>query len=80
MMLHSERPPELAAPTVVPRQAVQFLRARAGRLRGIAGAAPTAISDRLRRMADEFEARADELERADTDDSGQDRRVPGTPR
>ena len=77
MIPRSERPPELAAPTVAPRQAVQFLRARANRLRGIAGTAPTAISDRLRRMADEFEARADELEKAETTsgDTGSDRRV-----
>jgi hypothetical protein len=32
-------------------------------LRGIAGTARTAISDPLRRLADEMEARADELER-----------------
>ena len=44
-------------------QTVEFLRARAGRLRGIAGTARTAISDPLRRLADEMEARADELER-----------------
>jgi hypothetical protein len=48
---------------VAPEQAVQFLRARAERLRGIAGTARTAISDPLRRLADEMEARADALER-----------------
>ena len=82
MMSRSEGPPELAAPTVAPRQAVQFLRARASRLRGIAGTARTAISDRLRTMADEFEARADALEKAETTggDNGSNRRVAGMAR
>ena len=54
------------------RQEVQFLRARARRLREIAGTARTALSDPLRIMVDEMEARADELERAYAacDDSG----------
>ena len=42
---------------------VDFLRARARRLRDIAGTARTAISDPLRKQADEAEARADDLER-----------------
>ena len=71
-MLHSERRPQLA----------EFLRARAGRLRGIAGTARTAISDPLRVLADEMEARAVELEKAYTpsDDNGQDRRAARTSR
>ena len=56
-------------------QEVQFLRARASRLREIAGTARTALSDPLRMMVNELEARADELERAykPGDDSCQDR-------
>jgi hypothetical protein len=45
------------------RQEAQFLRARASRLRDIAGAAQTALSDQLRMIAGELEARAGELER-----------------
>lgn len=54
------------------RQEVQFLRARARRLREIAGTARTALSDPLRVIGDELEARADVLERAYAacDDSG----------
>ena len=71
-MLHSERRPQLA----------EFLRARAGRLRGIAGTARTAISDPLRVLADEMEARAVELEKAHmpSDDNGQDGRAARTSR
>jgi hypothetical protein len=71
-MLQSERRPQIA----------EFLRARAGRLRGIAGTARTAISDPLRVLADEMEARAVELEKAYTpsDDDGQDRRAARTSR
>ena len=77
MTLHRDRRLELAEPEVRSGQALRFLRARAARLRGIAGIATTAISDRLRRMADEFEARADELEKAEitSGDTGSDRRV-----
>jgi hypothetical protein len=46
------------------RQEVQCLRARATRLREIARTARTALSDPLRMMVDEMEARADELEKA----------------
>src|SRR5258707_12983742 len=72
VMLHYERRPRLA----------EFLRARAGRLRGIAGTARTAISDPLRVLADEMEARAEQLEKADTpsDDNGEDRRAARTSR
>ena len=54
------------------RQEAQFLRARARRLLEIAGSARTALSDQLWRLADELEARADELEKvyALSDDSG----------
>jgi hypothetical protein len=71
-MLHYERRSQLA----------EFLRARANRLRGIAGTARTAISDPLRVLADEMEARAVELEKAYTpsDDNGQDRRAARTSR
>jgi hypothetical protein len=53
-------------------QTIEFMRARARRLRDIAGTARTAISDPLRMLADDLETRADELERAYTpsDDSG----------
>jgi hypothetical protein len=63
-------------------QVAEFLRARAARLRGIAGTARTAISDPLRVLADEMEARAVELEKAYTpsDDNGQDRRAARTSR
>ena len=46
------------------RQEVEFLRARARRLREIAGTARTALSDPLRIIVGEMEARADELEKA----------------
>jgi hypothetical protein len=46
------------------RREAFFLRARASRLREIAGTARTALSDQLRVMAEEQEARADELDRA----------------
>jgi len=59
---------------VGPEQAVQFLRARAERLRGIAGTARTAISDPLRRLADEMEARADELEMGARAGAGEEER------
>ena len=45
------------------RQEVRFLRERARRLREMAEAHQTALSDQLRMMAHELEARADELER-----------------
>ena len=45
------------------RQEIQFLRDRARRLRQMANAHRTALSDQLRRMATELEARADELQR-----------------
>ena len=44
------------------RQEVQFLRERARRLREIAATYPTALSGQLRQMADELEARANEIE------------------
>jgi len=46
------------------RQEAQFLRERARRLREIAGAYQTALSQQLREMAAELETRADELEKA----------------
>ncbi len=46
------------------RQEVHFLRERARRLREMADEFQTALSDRLRMMAHELEARADDLERA----------------
>jgi len=45
------------------RQEVQFLRDRAQRLREMAKAHRTAMSDQLRRIAAELDARADELEK-----------------
>jgi hypothetical protein len=45
------------------RHEIQFLRDRARRLREMADANPTAMSDQLRMMAAELEARADELQR-----------------
>ena len=45
------------------RQEVQFLRERARRLREIAASHPTPLSGQLRQMAQELEARADEIER-----------------
>jgi hypothetical protein len=50
------------------RQEVRFLRERALRLRDIATARRTAMSDQLRILAQELEARADELEWADSSD------------
>ena len=51
------------------RREVQFLRERARRLREMADENPTALSDRLRAMAHELDARADNLERVGlTDD------------
>jgi hypothetical protein len=44
------------------RQDIQFLRERARRLREIAASHPTALSGQLRQMADELEARAEEIE------------------
>ncbi len=52
------------------RQEVPFLRERARRLREMADEHQTALSDRLRMMAHELEARADELERTDLIDDG----------
>ena len=46
------------------RQEVQFLRDRARRLREMGEAHQTALSEQLRMLAHELEARADELERA----------------
>jgi hypothetical protein len=45
------------------RREVQFLRDRAQRLREMADAHKTALSDQLRVMAAELESRADELQR-----------------
>jgi hypothetical protein len=45
------------------RQEVQFLRDRARRLRDMADAHQTALSDRLRMLAHELDGRADDLER-----------------
>ena len=45
------------------RHEVQFLRERARRLREIAASHPTALSEQLRQMARELDARADEIER-----------------
>ena len=45
-------------------QEVQFLRDRAMRLRQMANAHRTPLSDQLRRLAQELEVRADELEQA----------------
>ncbi len=53
------------------RREVQFLRERAKRLRDVADEYQTALSDRLRMIAHELEARADDLERAGLiDDDG----------
>ena len=49
------------------RQEVPFLRERARRLREMADENPTALSDRLREIARELEARAETLEHV-TDD------------
>ena len=52
------------------RREVQFLRERAKRLREMADEYQTALSDRLRMIAHELEAQADELERAGLIDNG----------
>ena len=52
------------------RREVQFLRERARRLREMADEHQTALSDRLRTVAHELEARADDLERAGLTDNG----------
>jgi hypothetical protein len=52
------------------RQEIQFLRERARRLREIAASHPTALSEPLRRMAEELEARAAEIETESNDGSG----------
>jgi len=52
------------------RQEVRFLRERAKRLRQMAEAHQTALSDQLQMMAYELEARADELERARVIENG----------
>jgi len=48
------------------RREVQFLRERAQRLREMADENQTALSDRLRMIAHELEARADDIERAES--------------
>jgi hypothetical protein len=53
------------------RQEVQFLRDRARRLREMANAHETALSDRLRALAHELDARADVLEQAGIIESGE---------
>jgi hypothetical protein len=53
------------------RQEVQFLRDRARRLREMANADETALSDRLRALAHELDARADVLEKAGIIESGE---------
>jgi hypothetical protein len=50
------------------RQEIQFLRERARRLRDIAASHPTRLSGQLRKMAEELEARADEIEHETKDD------------
>jgi hypothetical protein len=52
------------------RQEVRFLRERAQRLRQMAEAHQTALSDQLQMMAFDLEARADELERARVIENG----------
>jgi len=52
------------------RREVQFLRQRAKRLREMADEYPTALSDRLRMIAHELEAQADDLERPALTDNG----------
>jgi hypothetical protein len=63
----AKREDDLAMPL---RREVQFLRERARRLREMADENPTALSDRLRAMAHELEARADNLERVGFTDNG----------
>ncbi len=53
-----------------PSQEVQFLRERARRLREMADEYQTALSDRLRMIAHELEARADDIERSRPTDNG----------
>jgi hypothetical protein len=50
------------------RREVEFLRARARRVREMADAHQTGLSDQLRMIAAELEARADELERTRAED------------
>jgi DICT domain-containing protein len=50
---------------MISRQDARFLRQRAERLREIAGTHPAPLSSQLRRMADELDKRADELEKTD---------------
>jgi len=52
------------------RQEVRFLRERAQRLRQMAEAHQTALSDQLQMMAHKLEARADELQRARVIENG----------
>ena len=54
------------------RRQVQFLRERAKRLREMADENQTALSDRLRMMAHELDAQADDLERPGLTDNGDD--------
>src|ERR1700752_98882 len=56
------------------RQEIKFLRDRARRLREMAEAHRTALSDQLRGMAAELEARADELQRQPDREDGPSRR------
>ena len=53
-----------------PSQEVQFLRERARRLREMAAEYQTPLSDRLRMIAHELEAQADDVERAGLTDDG----------
>ena len=55
------------------RQEVAFLRARARRLREMATAHRTPLSEGLLTMAEELEARADELERTAAAELGTER-------
>jgi hypothetical protein len=52
-------------------QEVRFLRERAQRLRALADAHRTALSDQLRVMADDLDARADGLEKRPPDPNDQ---------
>jgi hypothetical protein len=52
------------------RQEIQFLRDRARRLHEMADTHRTALSDQLKVMAAELEARADELERDQCQQTG----------
>jgi len=53
------------------RQEVQFLRHRARRLREMANSHRTALSDQLRRMASDLEARAEALQRDQEQQAGE---------